>query len=85
MDLNVLGIPQLYAYLIGWWQYDLWWAIMRDTGLFYFAIVIVFGKCIIEPFISQEARAGSATMVKRSIVAFISLFLAIALFCIPST
>jgi hypothetical protein len=85
MDLNVLGIPQLYAYLIGWWQYDLWWAIMRDTGLFYFAIVIVFSKCIIEPFVSQEARAGSATMVKRSIVAFISLFLAIALFCIPST
>ena len=83
MDLNVLGIPQLYAYLIGWWQYDVWWAVLRSTGIFYIVITVMFLKCIVVPFASQEARAASSTMVKRILISWVGLFLAISLFALP--
>ena len=81
--MNVLGIPQLYAYMIGWWQYDVWWAVLRSTGIFYVVITLVFLKCLIEPFASQEARAASSTIVKRVLLSWFGLFMAIALFALP--
>ena len=84
MNLNVLSIPQIYAYLMGWWQYDVWWAAMRDTGLFYIPIAVIFARAVIEPFLSQETRSGAVTAVKRMVTDLIYLLLFIAVFAVPS-
>ena len=82
--MHVLGIPQIYAYLVGWWQYDLMWNIVRDTGLFYIPFAIIFSKCVIEPFMSQETRSAATTAVKRIAVSMISLIIMIPLFYVPA-
>ena len=83
--LNVLGTPQLYAYIIGWWQYDVWWSILRSTGIFYLPIIFIFVQNIIEPFLSQDYRAGSTTALKRLVVKWVALFFIIAFFVAPGT
>ncbi|WP_203384345.1 conjugal transfer protein TraG N-terminal domain-containing protein [Cysteiniphilum marinum] len=84
MDLNVLGVPQLYAYVIGWWQYDLWWAFIRDTGLFCIPFAVIFGRSVIGAFVSQEARSGSVTAMKRLCMDILYLLIFIYIFLIPS-
>jgi hypothetical protein len=83
--LNVLGTPQLYAYIIGWWQYDVWWSILRSTGIFYLPIIFIFVKNIIEPFLSQDYRAGSTTALKRLVVKWVALVFILAFFVAPGT
>ena len=56
------------AYIIGWQQYDFVWAILRDTGLFYIPIIVIFARAIIAPFLSQEARSGAVTAVKQVMI-----------------
>ena len=84
MDMNVLGIPQIYAYVIGWNQYNVCWALIRDTGLFYIPFAVIFGKAVITPFLSQETRSGSVTAVKRLIMDVIYLLIFIYLFAVPA-
>jgi hypothetical protein len=84
MILNTLGIPQLYGELIGWWQFDVWWAIIKSSGLFYIPIIYIFMNDIVEPFLSQDYRAGSVTSTKRLIVKFCKMIFILFIFIIPS-
>ncbi len=84
MDMNVLGIPQIYAYIIGWSQYDIWWALMRDTGLFYIPFAVIFARAVITPYLSQETRSGAVTAVKRLVMDVIYLLVFVYLFAVPA-
>ena len=83
MDMNVLGIPQIYAYIIGWSQYDLLWALIRDTGLFYIPIIVIFARSVLNTFLSQETRSGGVTAVKRLSVYMLYLIVYVFLIAVP--
>lgn len=82
--MHVLGIPQLYGYVIGWWQYDLMWQVIRDTGLFYIPFPIIFGRAVIVPFMSQETRSAATTAIKRLAVSMVSVIVIIMMFYSPA-
>jgi hypothetical protein len=82
--MNVIGLPQLYAYLIGWWQYDIWWSAMRETGVFYIPIAVIYIRCIVQPFLSQEARSGAVTAVKRLLLEMLYLIIFIMICALPA-
>ena len=82
--MHVLGIIQLYGYVIGWWQYDLWWSVIRDTGLFYIPFAVIFGRAVLVPFMSQETRSAAVTAIKRLGVSIVSLLLIIIIFYAPA-
>ena len=52
------------AYIIGWWQYDFVWAILRDTGLFYIPIIVIFARAIMRLFLSQKVHSSDVIPVK---------------------
>jgi TraG-like protein, N-terminal region len=82
--MNVLSVPQLYAYVVGWWQYDVFWQILQESGLFYIPFAVIFGQAVIVPLTSQETRSAATTALKRLGVSLVSLLIIIPLFCSPA-